>query len=51
MLESNFHSDTIIYVDNADMSDTKEFLKVVLENERYNFQPKLGGKAVLISTK
>ena len=49
MLEPNFQSDTIVYVDNADMTETRKFLKVVSRNSNYRLHPKFGGKAVLIS--
>lgn len=49
MLESNFHSDTFIYVDNADMADTKAFLKTVSQNPKYRLQSKFGGKVVVIT--
>ncbi|MCM4158250.1 hypothetical protein DHD80_19875 [Gramella sp. AN32] len=51
MLEPNFHSDTIIYVDNADMADTRKFLKTIGENKKYQLKSKFGGKAVLITIK
>ncbi|MDP5140490.1 MAG: class I SAM-dependent methyltransferase, partial [Spirosomaceae bacterium] len=35
MLESNFHENTIIYVDNAEMSDSQLFLRTVGLNSRY----------------
>ncbi|MEM0992300.1 MAG: class I SAM-dependent methyltransferase [Bacteroidota bacterium] len=50
-LEPNFHQDTIIYVDNADMSDTQAFLRTVSQNPRYHFQSYYSGKAVLITIK
>lgn len=49
MLEPNFHSETIIYVDNADMADTKVFLKAVSQNSKYNLESKYGGKVVFIT--
>lgn len=49
MLESNFHENTFIYVDNAEMSDAKEFLKTISKNQKYQFQSQFGGKVVLIS--
>lgn len=51
MLEPNFHKDSIIYVDNANMSDTQEFLKVIKDNGNYRLQPKYGKKVVLITLK
>jgi len=49
MLEPNFHADTFIYVDNADMGDTQAFLKTVGQNSNYRLQPRFGGKVVLIN--
>ncbi len=49
MLEPNFHSQTIIYVDNADMKETKEFLATIGENHKYQLQPQFNGKVVLIT--
>ena len=49
MLEPNFHPNTIVYVDNADMSDSRAFLKTVSQNSRYQLQSIFGGKAVLIT--
>lgn len=51
MLEPNFHTNTIIYVDNAEMADTKAFLKEVGANKRYHIQPKFGSKVSLITIK
>ena len=51
MLESNFHADTYIYVDNADMADTQAFLKVVAHNSKYQLESKYDGKVVMISRK
>lgn len=51
MLESNFHANTIIYVDNADMGDSKKFLKIVGQNPKYKLQFEYNGKVVLISVK
>lgn len=48
MLEPNFHSSTSIYVDNADMSESKAFLKEVGQDKRYKIESKFGGKAALI---
>lgn len=44
MLESNFQKNTIIYVDNADMSDSKAFLNKVSLNKNYALKPIFGGK-------
>ena len=51
MLEPNFHSNTFIYVDNADMADTRAFLKLVGQDPKYQLLSKFGGKAVLIKNK
>lgn len=49
LLEPNFHSNTIIYVDNADMAESRSFLKTVSQNPKYQLQYKFHGKVVLIS--
>ncbi len=51
MLESNFHDKTIIYVDNADMGETRTFLKTVSKNNKYLLEPKYNGKVVCITLK
>ena len=51
MLEPSFYSNTIIYVDNADMADTRNFLRTIGEKKKYQLQSKFGGKAVLITIK
>ncbi|MEO9894412.1 class I SAM-dependent methyltransferase [Aurantibacter sp.] len=51
LLEPNFTSNTIIYVDNAEMSDTQVFLRAVSQNPNYIMHPTFGGKAVLIHFK
>ncbi len=51
MLESNYHANTIIYVDNADMKESQAFLKIVSQKNRYNLESKFGGKVVLITKK
>lgn len=51
MLESNFHANTIIYVDNANMAESKAFLKTISLNPKYKLQKKNGGKVVLIHLK
>ena len=48
MLEPNFHSDTFIYVDNADMTETQKFLNTVVQSSKYQFKTKHQGKVVLI---
>jgi len=49
MLEPNFHANTIIYVDNADMADTKAFLKTIAKDKSYKLESQFKGKVVLIS--
>lgn len=49
MLESNFHTNTIIYVDNADMSESKVLLNNVSHNSQYQIEYIHSGKAALIS--
>lgn len=48
LLEPNFHPNTIIYVDNADMAETQRFLKTVRQNPKYQFHSGHHGKVVLI---
>lgn len=40
---------TFIYVDNADMAESRLFLKTVSQNPKYQLQYKFHGKVVLIS--
>ncbi len=49
LLEPNFHRDTIIYVDNADMSESREFLQSVSRNSKYRINYRFGGKVALIT--
>ena len=49
MLEPNFHKDTIIYVDNADMGEVQAFLKIIRQDYKYQLQSKYDGKVVFIS--
>ncbi|WP_458626704.1 O-methyltransferase [Winogradskyella sp. PC D3.3] len=51
MLEPNFHANTLIYVDNADMKETKVFLSTIAQSEKYQFQTKFDGKAIIITNK
>lgn len=51
MLEKNFNENTLVYVDNADMSDTKQFLHAVSQNPKYQLESKHGGKVVFITLK
>jgi predicted O-methyltransferase YrrM len=51
MLEPNFHKNSIIYVDNANMEESKDFLKTVSKSNLYLFEYKFKDKVVLISLK
>ena len=51
MLEPNFHSNTFIYVDNAEMSEVKAFINVIRQNSKYQLQSQFNGKVVLITLK
>lgn len=51
MLEPNFNKNTIIYVDNANMQESKLFLKTISKKNLYDFESKFGGKVVLIKRK
>ncbi len=49
MLEPNFHAKTIIYVDNANMSDSQAFLRTVGQNKKYKMESMFGGTVVVIT--
>lgn len=49
MLEPNFHADTTIYVDNADMKESQEFLNVIRSNSKYQFKYDFSGKVAIIT--
>ncbi|MDP5061410.1 MAG: class I SAM-dependent methyltransferase [Maribacter sp.] len=51
MLESNFHTNTIIYVDNANMTESRAFLTAVGQNDKYTLESIFDGKVVLIRIK
>ncbi|MCM4152923.1 hypothetical protein DHD05_15125 [Arenibacter sp. N53] len=51
MLEPNFHANTLIYVDNAEMAEVKAFLRTIGQNQKYQLQTKFGGKVVLATIK
>ncbi|WP_423999856.1 O-methyltransferase [Maribacter sp. IgM3_T14_3] len=51
MLESNFHTNTIIYVDNANMTESRAFLTAVGQNDKYTLESIFEGKVVLIRIK
>ena len=49
LLEVNFHTGTVVYVDNADMRDTKKFLHAIKMKGVYNIRSIHAGKAALIT--
>lgn len=49
MLEPNFYSKTIIYVDNADMVESRSFLNTVGQNSKYELESGFNGKVVIIT--
>lgn len=49
ILESNFHNNTFIYVDNADMAESQTFLQTVGNNSKYKIESKYKGKVALIT--
>ena len=49
MLSPNFHKNTIIYVDNADMADAHIFMQAISQNTEYQLKEIHGGKAALIT--
>lgn len=49
MLEPNFHSKTIIYVDNADMAESRSFLNTIGKNSKYKLKSDYNGKVVIIT--
>ncbi|MGV6831631.1 MAG: O-methyltransferase [bacterium] len=51
MMEPNFHENTVIYVDNADMYETKDFLSRVQIQDGYQLQSLFNGKVVIIQPK
>jgi len=51
MLEPNFHPETIVYVDNADMTDSRQFLGTVSQDSRYRIQYEHQGKVALIAVR
>lgn len=48
LLEKNYHANTIIYVDNADMAESRVFLNTVSQNANYNVQYEYQGKVAII---
>ena len=51
MLEPNFHVGTIIYVDNANFSESKNFLNTIALDNKYKFESMFGGSVVMVSLK
>lgn len=51
LLEPNYHSNTIVYVDNADMDESRAFLTQVEHNLKYNIEYGYNGKVALIQKK
>lgn len=49
MLETNFHQESIIYVDNADMAEVHTFIQEVRKKPNYHFKTLYSGKVVLIT--
>lgn len=49
LLEPNFHSHTIVYVDNADMRESQLFLRMIAQDARYQLDYKYSGKVALIT--
>lgn len=51
LLEPNFDANTIVYLDNADMAESRLFLDIINQNPKYQLQYIHHGKAVLITTR
>lgn len=49
ILESNFHADTIVYVDNADMGEGVSFIQAIAQIPAYQVQYTNQGKAAIIT--
>lgn len=49
LLELNFHTKTVIYVDNADMAESQSFLNVISQNSKYNLKYLHYNKVALIT--
>jgi len=47
MLETQFHSGTLIYADNMDMRGTEFYANYVMESKQYSTKSIQGGKAFL----
>lgn len=48
LLEPNFHANTLIYVDNADMTEVQDFMETISKDTKYSLKPQFRGKVVLI---
>lgn len=51
MLEPNFHDNSLIYVDNANMQDSRTFLSTISRKSKYKIQYQYDGKVALITLK
>lgn len=49
MLEPNFHEGTFIYVDNANMADSRTFLRTIAASGKYHLEAMFGGSVVLVT--
>jgi len=49
MLEPNYHPQTIVYVDNADMAACRAFLDTVTKDAKYTLEYVHGGKAAIVT--
>lgn len=48
LLEPNFHANTLIYVDNADMTEVQDFMETISKDTEYSLKSQFRGKVVLI---
>lgn len=51
LLEPQFHANTFIYVDNANMAEVKDFLETISQNKKYQLQADFDNRTVLITIK
>lgn len=51
LLEPNFNADTVVYVDNADMTESKAFLYVIEQSKNYQIEYDYFDKVALIRRK
>lgn len=51
LLEPNYHTQTIVYVDNADMQESRVFLNTVRLDSRYRIEYRFAGKVALITSR